>query len=183
MVKWTTLIISIFLTIFGRSSDIKLDMLEAIEGVANHAKTYSWANYLADLVKINYEKCQEQGTPIRFCSLLIWIAMSKISPIDRLEFTTLSSPSMYNYACFKIRAKNLAIPNPKHIFTMWLQEVKSACHKWRVPQNIHWALPPTFHIELGLDHTKLWYVDDQATEPTELSSYPTVNEMFGELTR
>ena len=58
MVKWTTLIISIFLTIFGRPSDIKLDMLEAIEGVAYHAKTYCWANYLADLVKINCEKCQ-----------------------------------------------------------------------------------------------------------------------------
>ena len=37
--------------------DIKLDMLEAIEGVANHAKSYNWANYLVDLVKIICEKC------------------------------------------------------------------------------------------------------------------------------
>jgi hypothetical protein len=135
------LIILVRLTISSRPSDIKLDMLEVIEGVANHAKTYNWSNYLADLVKTNYEKCQEKGTPIRFFSFLIWISMSKISPIDRPEFTSLSSPSMYNYACFKIREKSLAIPNPKHIFTMWLQEVKLARHKWRVPQNIHWETP------------------------------------------
>ena len=64
-------------------SDIELDMLESIDIVANHAKTYNWANYLADLVKINCEKCHEQGTPIIFCLLLIWIAMLKISPTDR----------------------------------------------------------------------------------------------------
>jgi hypothetical protein len=43
--------------------------------------------------------------------------------------------------------------------------------------------PPTYHIELGLDHTKLWYVDDQAVELTELPFYPTIDEIFGELAR
>ena len=109
--------------------------------------------------------------------------MSKISPICQPEFTNLSAPSMYNYACFKIRTKSLAIPNPKHIFTMWLQEVKSSCHKWRVPQNIRRALPPTYHIKLGLNYTKIWYVDDQAAELTELSFHPKVDEIFGELDR
>jgi len=71
LVKWTALIVSICLTISGRSSDVKLNMLEAIDGVTNHRKMYSWVTYLADLVKSNCEKCQEQGTPIRFCSLLI----------------------------------------------------------------------------------------------------------------
>ena len=60
---------------------------------------------------------------------------------------------------FQDQIKSLGIPSPKQIFTMWLQEVKSACHKWRVPQNIRQALPLTFHIELELDHTKLWYVN------------------------
>ena len=156
-------------------------MLEAIEGVANHAKTYSWVNCLADLVKTNCEKWKEQGTLIRFCSLLIWIATLKISPIGCPEFTRLLAPTIYNYACFKIRAKSLAIPSPKQTFTIWLQEVKSACHKWRVPQNIRQALPPNCHIELGLDYTKLWYVDDQAAEPTNLPFYPTVDEIFNEL--
>ena len=90
------MIISIYLTIFGRPSDVKLDILEAIDRVANHTKTYSWVSYLADLVKSNCEKCQEQGTPIRFYSLLIWIAMSRMSPVSHPEFTNLSGPSMYN---------------------------------------------------------------------------------------
>ena len=137
-------------------------MLEAIDGVANHAKTYSWASYLADLVKLNCEKCQEQGTPIKFCSLLIWIAVSRMSPVGRPKFTNLSGPSMYNYTCFKIKTKVKGDPSQKEMFAMWLQQIKLACHKWCVPQDIHRALPSTFHIELGLDYTKLWYVDGQA---------------------
>ena len=70
-VKWMTLVISICLTISDWPSDMKINMLEAIEGVAYHAKTYSSANYLADLIKTNCEKCQKQGSPIKFCSLLI----------------------------------------------------------------------------------------------------------------
>ena len=58
-VKWIVLIISICLTIFGWSCNIKLDMLEAIDGVVNHGKTYSWMTYLADLIKLNCERCQE----------------------------------------------------------------------------------------------------------------------------
>lgn len=41
LVKWTKLIISICLTISGRLSDVKIGMLEAINGVANHGKMYS----------------------------------------------------------------------------------------------------------------------------------------------
>ena len=67
-VKWMALIISIYLTISCLPFNIKLYMLEVIEEVAYHAKTYSWADYLADLVKTNCEKCHDQGTPIIFCS-------------------------------------------------------------------------------------------------------------------
>ena len=66
---------------------------------------------------------------------------------------------------------------------MWLQEVKLACHKWRVPQNIRWELPSTYHIEFGLDHTKLWYVDGQEAKPTNLPFYPMVDEIFSEMAR
>ena len=66
---------------------------------------------------------------------------------------------------------------------MWLQEVKSSCHKWGVPQNIRRELPPNCHRELGLDHTKLWYVNGQATNPSDLPLYPMVEEIFNELTR
>ena len=49
--RWTTLILSIYLPISDQSFDVKLNMLEVIDGVSNHAKTYNSASYLADLVK------------------------------------------------------------------------------------------------------------------------------------
>ena len=109
--------------------------------------------------------------------------MSKISLVGRPEFTSLLVPMMYNYSCFKIKAKTMGIPSPRQIVTIWLQEVKSTYHKWRVPQNIWWALPLTFHIELGLDHSKVWYVNGQATKPTDLPFYPTIDEIFNELAK
>ena len=66
---------------------------------------------------------------------------------------------------------------------MWLLQVKSACHKWRDSQKIRRALPPTCHIKLGLDYTKLWYADGQATEPVDLPYYPFVEQIFAELSR
>ena len=158
-------------------------MLEAIDRVANHAKTYSWVSYLVDLVKSNYEKCQEQGTPIRFYSLLIWIAMSRMSPVGHLKFTNLSGPPMYNYSFFKIKTKIKGEPSPKEMFAMWLQLIKSSYHKWHIPQNIRRALPPMCHIELGLEYTKVWYVDGHVAEPVELPYCSTIDQIFGELTR
>ena len=158
-------------------------MLEAINRFANNAKTYSWASYLANLVKSNCEKCQEEGTPITLCSLLILIAMSRMSHVGHPEFTNLSGPSMYNYSCFKIKAKVKGEPSPKNMFAMCLQQINSTYHKWRVPQNSLRALPSTCHIELGLDYTKLWYVDGHVVEPVELPYYPMVKQIFGELTR
>ena len=109
--------------------------------------------------------------------------MSKISPIGGPEFINLSGLSMYNYTCFKIKSKIKGDPSPKEIFSMWLLQVMPAYHKWRVPQNIHWALPPTCHIELGLDYTKLWYTDDQAAGSIDLPYYPSVEQIFVELSR
>ena len=90
---------------------------------------------------------------------------------------------MYNYTCFKIKSIIKGDPSVKEIFSMCLLQVKSACHKWRVPQNIHRALPLTCHIELGLDHTKLWYVDGQGAELVDLPYYPMVEHIFRELTQ
>ena len=90
---------------------------------------------------------------------------------------------MHNYSCLKIKAKVKGEPSPKEMFSMCLQQIKSACHKWKAPQNIHQALPPLCHIELGLDYTKLWYVDGHAAELVELPYYPMVDQIFGELTQ
>ena len=88
---------------------------------------------------------------------------------------------MYNYTCFKIKSKVKGDPSPKEIFVMWLQQFKSTFHKWRVPQNIRRALPLTCHIELGLDYTKLWYVDGHEAKLVDLPYYPMVEQIFREL--
>jgi hypothetical protein len=41
----------------------------------------------------------------------------------------------------------------------------------------------TCHIKLRLEHTKLLYVDGQATKLNDLPFYHTVNEIFNELSR
>ena len=107
------MILSICLTISGWPFDVKLDIMEAIDGAANHAKTYSWASYLADLVKSNCEKCQEQGTPIRFSSPLIWITMSRMSLVGHPEFTNLLDPQCTTIPVLKLKLRVKGYPTPK----------------------------------------------------------------------
>jgi hypothetical protein len=78
-IKWTTLIVSIFLIASGRPLGIKIDMLEAIENIVYHTKIYNWDSHIVELLKSNCEGFQELNTPICFPSFLIWIAMKKIS--------------------------------------------------------------------------------------------------------
>ena len=124
MIKWVALIVYICLTTSDWPSNIKLDMLEAIDNIVYHTKVYNWVAHIVELLKSNWERCQELDTPIRFLSLLIWIAMMKISLVGQPEFTILRIPSMYNYNCFKIMVKVLGVPSPREIFDRWLQNVK-----------------------------------------------------------
>ena len=68
-------IIAITLTLAGRSSDLKLEMLEAVDTIATNGKVYRWGDYVADMVKTICERCQETGGIIKFPSLIIWIVM------------------------------------------------------------------------------------------------------------
>ena len=68
-------IIAIGLTPTGRGSDLKLDMLEAVDTIADTRKIYRWAEYAVDMFKGIYEKYQELRGIIRFLSLIIWILM------------------------------------------------------------------------------------------------------------
>ena len=44
-------IISITLTLVGRGSDLKLEMLEAVDTIATDGRIYRWEDYVADMVK------------------------------------------------------------------------------------------------------------------------------------
>ena len=73
-------IIAITLTMAGRGSDLKLDMLEAVDTIATNGKIYRWDEYVSEMIKTIYEKCQETGGIMRFPSLILWILMYSIFP-------------------------------------------------------------------------------------------------------
>ena len=41
----------------GRGSDLKLDMLEAVDTITTNGKIYRWAEYVVDMIETIYEKC------------------------------------------------------------------------------------------------------------------------------
>ena len=73
-------IIAITLTLASRSSDLKLEMLEAIDTIATDGRIYRWGDYVVDMIKTVCERCQEMGGLIKFPSLILWIGMYHICP-------------------------------------------------------------------------------------------------------
>ena len=51
-------IISIGLTITGRGCNSKLDILEVVDSIVAKGKNYCWEQYVVDLVKTIFTKCQ-----------------------------------------------------------------------------------------------------------------------------
>ena len=75
-------IIATGLTPTSRVSDMKLDMLEAVNTIADTRKIYRWAQYVANMLKTICEKFQESVGIIRFPSLIIWIAMYNLCLVE-----------------------------------------------------------------------------------------------------
>ena len=73
-------IIAITLTLAGRGSDLKLEMLEAVDTIATDGRIYRWGDYVTDMIKTICEHCQETGGIIKFPSLILWIIMYHFFP-------------------------------------------------------------------------------------------------------
>ena len=73
-------IIAITLTLAGRGSDLKLEMLEAVDTITTDGRIYRWGDYVVDMVKTICERCQDIGGIIKFPSLILWIIMYHICP-------------------------------------------------------------------------------------------------------
>ena len=52
-----------------------------------------------------------------------------------------------------------------------------------MPQNIRRHLPADSHIQLELDHTSVWSSNTQDSNARDLDYYPTVDQIFRELSR
>ena len=93
-------IIAITLTLASRGSDLKLDMLEAVDTIATDGWIYKWAEYVAEMVNTIYERCQETGGIIKFPSLILWIFMYHICPEGSPIFQESSKFDMWRFKPF-----------------------------------------------------------------------------------
>ena len=96
-------IIATGITLTGRGSDLKLDMLEAVDTIADTGKIYRWAEYVVDMLKGICEKCQESGGIIRFPSLMLWIFMYSLCPFRDKQF---QEPTKFHMWRFKPFSQN-----------------------------------------------------------------------------
>ena len=135
------------------------------------------------MVKTICERCQETGGIIKFPSLIIWIVMYYFCPEGSPVFR---EPTRFEMHCFKPFSQKGTLhelAQGKVFLETWFQQLKVWTTRWRVPQNIRRNLPADSHIQLALDHTSVWYMRGQDPKAKDLDYYPTVEQIFRELTR
>ena len=151
-------IIAITLTLAGRSSDLKLEMLEAIDTIATDGRIYRWGDYFTNMIKTVCERYQEMGGIIKFPSLILWIVMYHICLEVSPVFREPSRFDMYKFKPFSKKGTPHELEQGKVFLENWFQQLKVRTTRWRVPQNIRRKLLANSHIQLELDHTSVWYM-------------------------
>ena len=96
--KMVAKIVSMGRTVTGRGCDLKLDMLEVVNCIAESGKVYYWDQYLDNMLKSICEKFQKIGAIIRFPSLLIWISIYHLCPVGDPQFL---ESTRFHMWCFK----------------------------------------------------------------------------------
>ena len=129
-------IIAITLTLAGRSNDLKLEMLEAVDTIATNGKVYRWGDYVTDMVKTICERCQETGGIIKFPSLIIWIVMFHFCPEGSPVFREPTKFQMHCFKPFSQKGTLHELAQGKVFLETWFQQLKVRMTRWRVPQNI-----------------------------------------------
>ena len=114
-------IIAITLTMAGHGSDLKLDMLEAVDTIATNRKIYRWAEYVVDMIKNICDKCQEMGGIIRFPSLILWIVMFAIFPEGDKKIQESRKFHMWRFRAFSEKGTMKELTNGKVLLENWLQ--------------------------------------------------------------
>ena len=133
-------------------------MLEAVDTIADTGKIHRWAEYVVDILKGIYEKCQELGGIIKFPSLMIWIVMYYLCPVGDKQFQKPMKFHMWRFKPFAQTRTMKELEKGKVLLENWFQQLKVQTTRWRVPQKIQRSLPKIAHIQLELDHTMVWYM-------------------------
>ena len=114
-------IIAITLNLAGRSSDLKLEMLEAVDTISTDGRIYNWADYVVDLVKTICERCHETGGIIKFPSLIIWIIMYHFFPEGSPTFRELTRFQMHWFKPFSQKGTLHELAQWKVFLETWFQ--------------------------------------------------------------
>ena len=129
-------IIAITLTLAGRGSDLKLEMLEAVDTIVTDGRIYRWGDYVADMIKTICERCQETGGIIKFPSLILWIVMYHICLEGSPVFQESIKFQMHRFKPFSQKGTLHELAQGKVFLENWFQQLKVHTTRWRVPQNI-----------------------------------------------
>ena len=114
-------IIATGLTPIGQGSNLKLDMLKAVDTIADMGKFYRWDEYVTDMLKGICEKCQESGRIIRFPSLIIWIVMYYLCPVGDKQFQETTRFHMWRFKPFSQTRTLKELENLKVLLKNWFQ--------------------------------------------------------------
>ena len=114
-------IIAMGITPIGRGSDLKLDMLEAMDTIVDTGKIYNLVEYVADMLKGICEKCQESRVIIRFSSLIIWIVMYYLCPVGDKQFQEPTKFHMWRFKPFSQTETLKELENDKVLLENWFQ--------------------------------------------------------------
>ena len=95
-------------------------------------KTYHWVEYLEYLIINICEGSQEEGTPIIFPSLIIWIAMYYIRPVGGPDFDEPNKIGMWNFKSFSMARNQQELEQAKFWLDTWFQKLKIKTTRWRV---------------------------------------------------
>ena len=106
-------IIAITLTMASRGSNLKLDMLEAVDTIATNGKIYRWAEYVANMIKTIYDKCQETGGIFRFPSLILWMVIFYIFLEENKNFQEPTKFHMWIFKPFSQKGTMMELANRK----------------------------------------------------------------------
>ena len=112
-------IIAVTLTLAGRSSDLKLEMLEAGDTIATDGRVYRWGDYVADMVKTICERCQEVGGIFKFPSLILWIVMYHFCPEGSPVFREPTRFDMHRFKTFSQKGTLHELAQGKVFLETW----------------------------------------------------------------
>ena len=126
-------IIAVTLTLAGRSSDLKLEILEAVDTIATDGRVYRWGDYVVDMVKTICERFQEVGGIVKFPSLILWIVMYHFCPEGSPVFWEPTRFDMHRFKPFSQKGTLHELAQGKVFLETWFQQLKVRTTRWRVP--------------------------------------------------